>query len=1315
MNAPARRRRRWHFYPLVAFAAMFVLLTIAGLWFVSTTLGASIALAAAGLKAEGLEGRLAGPLRARSIEFARPQFRIIAEGVVFDWSPLGIFAGRLHVTDLAADSIAIVSAPSKEPSVLPVTLQPPLTIVIDRANVKRVRLGTPAQGNEWTPTFEMTDIALQSAAGDLSWVIERFGALTPAGRVDIHGSVGAIRPFPVDLTAQLTGERDGKRYRISATAKGELAKFEALVRGEEGGVTGEATVAIEPYELQAIRRVTGKLEGIDANAFASGAPRTLISVQADIAATKDGALEGPARFVNAQAGLIDQERLPITQLQGTLRIAAPRYEVRRAVVGFAGGGTASGDIRIEGQRAEAKLQVEGVDLSAWHAKLKPTKLAGRIEAHGTAQAQRFEVALKDPRFEVAGRASIEKERLTVEEARIARGASLATLQGTMDLGGRREFDFTGDLKHVDPSAFAAAPEGDINAKLRAKGSLEPALAGEIAFDALEGRLAGLALDGHAIVTGAEKRIEKADVELTLANAKLEAKGSWGRVGDALDVKFSAADLAPIGRAFAIDIAGAINADARVTGTFAAPAGTANAKGEKLRVPGGVGFETVALRLDVGGEAESKVDGAIDATGLTNATLTGRTTLANLANVTIAGTRAQHRITMRATLPAERSLLATANDPPRESRVSIALAGGLVDKVPALTWKGRIESASVAGVSPFALVAPATLTVARDLVEVGDARLKGEFGEARFAVTRWSRSMIEARGSSEGLITRPLVRALGLAVPPRSSLVFDAQWDVKAGATIDGFARIRRLRGDVRVGEPLVALGLEELSASLEAKGGQVKAVLSIRGAQVGRIDAQASTTIRKDGDGWKLPRESPVTGTLEANVPTLRWAADWLGPEAKLEGKLQASLAMGGTLGSPTWRGRVAADGIEVRDTAFGFDIDQGTAALAFDEHELRIERFELASAWRPTKRSDRRFDNVAKSARGVITAEGRIDFAARTGAVTVRAQSYPVTQLATRFIAGTGEARVTANENEININGAFKADAGWIGIPDSAPPSLSDDVLVDRGGEAPVEERDRQRLALDLRLSLGDQLWFVGRGLSTRLTGDVRLRGEPGRTLAATGSIRTEGGTYDAYGQKLAIERGVLSFLGTMENPGLNVLAVRVGDLPVTAGVEILGTVARPDVRLYSRPDVPDHEKLSWLVLGRGPAGASEKDTATLAAAASALLGASMGNRRLLRNLGFDEVGITRGSSGNLLGTMPQSTVAGRTGTTSSTDVFTVGKRLSKDLYVSYQQGLAEAQATLRFTYQVSQRLQLLLRAGDRPGVDAIYRFTFGGGDKKN
>ena len=1330
MNEPAtRRRRHWTFWPLVGVAAVFVIAFLLAGWILGSSGGASLALSAAGLEATGLEGRLAGPLRAKRIEFNRPQVRVVVENVTFDWAPLGLAGGKFHVTNLVAESISIATAPSHEPATLPLTLEPPLTIVVDKAQVKRVRFGTltnpkpgsestfakvdsdPGFGGGWTPDFEALDINLQSVAGGEAWVIEKLGATTKIGRVDVRGTVGARKPFNLDVTAELAGERDGRRYRITGTAKGELAKFEAIVRGTEGGVTGDAHVAIEPFEAQPVRRIAGNLGGIDINAFFPEAPRTLVSVQADIVATKDNALEGAAQLVNTETGPIDKERLPIAQLKGRLRIAPPRYDVLGATVAFAGGGSAKGDIRIDGAQAEMKLDVQGVDLAAWHGKLKPTKLAGVVEAHASAEVQRFSVNLEDPRFEIAGKAAIEKRKLTVQEVRIARGPSVAKLSGAMDLDGVRAFDFAGTLEHLDPSAFASAPQGEINARVRAKGIFSPAIAGELNVEGLDGRLAGLALSGHASVSGEEKRIAKADVSMTLGGSTLDAKGALGRTGDAMDVKLVSTDLAPIGKALAIDLAGALDIDARLTGTYAAPGGTARAKGEKLRVPGGVGFETLAIRMDIAGDASGKAEGAFDATNVTHATKIGAEVVAKAVNATLAGTRSRHRLSLQATLPAEMAPLALPTDAPREPRFSIVLAGGLVDKAAKMAWAGSIESASLTGHNAMQLAAPAPLTLARDRIEMGDALFKGDLGDARFAVTRWSPQAIELRGSSEGLLTRPIVRALGLAMSPRSNIVLAAQWDLKAGDTLDGFVRVKRVRGDLRMGEPPVALGVETLDASLEATRGQVKAALTLRGTQVGRIDASANTVVRKEDGEWRFPRNAPLSGSVEADVPTLKWAADWAGPEAKLEGRLRGKVAIGGMLGAPTYAGRIAADSIEVQNTTFGFDVDEGSAAFAFDEKTVRIEKFELASAWRPNDAAKKRFGNEVAMTRGTITAEGSLDLGDRSGAIVVHASSYPVSQLATRFIAGSGEARIAANERDITITGAFKADAGWLGIADSAPPSLSDDVLVDRGGEVPVAAGDRQRLALDFRLGLGDHLYFAGRGLFTRLVGDLRLRGEPGRSLAATGSIRTDGGTYDAYGQKLAIERGVLSFQGTLENPGLNVLAVRAQDLPVTAGVEILGTVSRPDVRLYSRPDVPDHEKLSWLVLGRGPADASEKDTATLAAAAGALLGAT-NNRRILRSFGLDDFGISRQNAGTL-GALPQSTVAGRTSSTSGTDVFTVGKRLTQDIYVSYQQGLADAQASLRFTYQVSRKLQFLLRAGDRPGVDAIYHFTFGG-DKK-
>ena len=53
-------------------------------------------------------------------------------------------------------------------------------------------------------------------------------------------------------------------------------------------------------------------------------------------------------------------------------------------------------------------------------------------------------------------------------------------------------------------------------------------------------------------------------------------------------------------------------------------------------------------------------------------------------------------------------------------------------------------------------------------------------------------------------------------------------------------------------------------------------------------------------------------------------------------------------------------------------------------------------------------------------------------------------------------------------------------------------------------------------------------------------------------------------------------------------------------------GTALAPRIRLYADPDMPDADKLAWLVLGRSPA-AGGAESAVLQQAALVLLGAMM------------------------------------------------------------------------------------------------------------
>src|SRR3546814_819635 len=85
---------------------------------------------------------------------------------------------------------------------------------------------------------------------------------------------------------------------------------------------------------------------------------------------------------------------------------------------------------------------------------------------------------------------------------------------------------------------------------------------------------------------------------------------------------------------------------------------------------------------------------------------------------------------------------------------------------------------------------------------------------------------------------------------------------------------------------------------------------------------------------------------------------------------------------------------------------------------------------------------------------------------------------------------------------------------------SASPDVVVldpvdpERGPAAPLE--------LDLTLVMGDDVKLRGFGLEGTLGGDLRVRAVPGREMTAVGNLEV-GGRYEAYGQKLRIERGHL------------------------------------------------------------------------------------------------------------------------------------------------------------------------------------------------
>ena len=265
------------------------------------------------------------------------------------------------------------------------------------------------------------------------------------------------------------------------------------------------------------------------------------------------------------------------------------------------------------------------------------------------------------------------------------------------------------------------------------------------------------------------------------------------------------------------------------------------------------------------------------------------------------------------------------------------------------------------------------------------------------------------------------------------------------------------------------------------------------------------------------------------------------------------------------------------------------------------------------------------------------------------------------------GEGSAVAQGGKITLSGKLAADEGaivYVATPDA---TLGDDVVV-KGWTRPEKRAlrfDDIPLLVDLSFDLGDHLTFSGEGIETRLAGAVRVTTGP-YGLVGKGSIRTVRGTYFAFGQRLDIDRGQLVFDGPLDNPGLDIVALRK-NLAVEAGVAVTGTVKVPVIQLTSNPPVPDSEKLSWLVLGQaGSDRSTGADLAALQAASAALLGAhgKPVSASVAQSIGLDDISLK------------SSTRSAQPGAPAAeTQVIAVGKRLTDRLTLVYEQGLTHCE----------------------------------------
>lgn len=1254
--------RDWQLIPTLLLAAIVIVLSAAaGLWWWAGTESSlqwvwRRVAQSQPLSAEGMSGTLRTGLAVRRLAWEREGLKIEAEDVELAWRPLFLLAGIVKLDRVHASALRITDTrpPSKEPWTLPDALVIRPEVELDDLRIGQVEWITAntVRADDLAGRYWFDGAAHGLRLDNLRWA---------GGTYRASATLGARGPLPLDAT--IAGKADAPvpgagalPVEFTATLRGPLADLQvaAQVNGAAPGVQAThatASARVTLWAEQPVPQARAQLNGLDLAALWPEAPQTQLAGEVRLAPAGTGTWQVNADVRNGIPGPWDEHRLPIAQLK-----AQGQWRKGMALVQDLDAGLGGGRMKASGQWKPGdagwtlRADLVGVDPAALHTQLAAAPVGGRVDLRQDGGTIAFDLGLKG-----GGRAAKAPSR---------RGARAKKVPVRIEI---RQVKANGRWAdgHLSVPVFAL---------VASDATLHGAIDAQIPSRSGSGRLSLQAPGLRATASGDLSEIAGRG-NLQVDSGDLALAQRWLQRLPGLD---AARKAPPIGGRAAVTLAW--------QGGWSDPAVQAR-------------VSSASLVLDARDPKQATPSWA--ATDVL-VTLTGRLSDATLA--------AQ----------------AHARQGQRQVGLQLAGRGGrapLRRGTPA-QWRGNIAKLDVSVLDPAISSSAWQLALQRPVdlrwspagseldVTAGQATLsapavKGAAPPSQALLAwdpvRWRAGELRTAGRLSGLplgwielLGGPQLAGSALA----GDMVFDAQWDASLGRELKLNASLARSRGDVTVlaetapgVSSRVAAGVRDARVTLASQGEQATLTLRWDSERAGVADGRLTTRLSRGGPaGWQWPQQAPISGTLRAQLPRIGVWSLLAPPGWRLRGSLSADVKAAGTRADPQLSGTLAADDLALRSVVDGIELRDGRLRARLDGNRLLLTEFTLHGGG--TQSSD-----------GTLSATGEAAWAGGTPRLQARAQ---LTRLRASIrsdrqltVSGRLEARVEPSATQ--VRGNLKVDQARITLPEETEPKLGDDVVVRDATSLGTTAQERNapprqtagapaapaKRSLDVAvdLDLGDDFQVQGRGLRTRLRGTLALTGQSLTAPQLAGTITTVRGEYRAYNQRLDVERGVLRFTGRIDNPVLDILAVRP-NISQRVGVLITGNAQAPFVRLYSEPELPDAEKLAWLVTGRA-APSTGAEAALVQQAALALLSSRRpGATSFASRVGLDELSVRRSDSAGA--------------------VVSLGKRFADNFYASYERSLSGALGTIYIFYDVSRRFTVRAETGERTGVDLIFKFAF-------
>jgi translocation and assembly module TamB len=1222
----------------ISLGALLLLVASFVLWMLHTESGARAALALArpwipsGLSYRALQGSIAGPLRITGFRYQDPAIALdlSVENATVDVAIFSFLAKRLRIERADIDGVTLVFSPSEtppspDPRVPRDPWVAPLDMQFDEVHLTRAEL-------RWPDAVPLLVSRLELAASWIGADIEarKLELESPDGQVSLSARLGAQSPKLRGLDARFRWRHGEHQWAGTLGARGDRANL-ALDAALTSPVHAALKGALAPVRAGSSRdgwSVQLSVPEFDPRPLVDTEAFDRVALELDAEGnTRDLALNGVLTLGKDRIHLEElllarrEQRLEVTSLRARLN-AEPAAVTGSAKLVLDGSKAASAQLAWEEFRlpdawAGANFRCSG--------QVALTASGERFAAHSSmrlARAQRYST--------LSLRVNGTKESLDITELELTQTPGSLSIAGQVDLGTPLRWQLKSQARAFDPSLFSDAWPGALDFDLESTGHwAESGPSARFKLASLDGKLRGRAITGSGDISLGRDLRPSGSLKLKSGGAAFEAVAA-ATPQARVDANLRIAEL----EEWRKDVQGALNASVVALGRWPAIQVQGHFEASRLR---GAGVNVDAARLDLDGADVRAPQGTakLSARGLSLAGFSFDELEASLE-----GNQAAHELKLSA----------------RGTPLSLVLGthGGFERG----GWVGQVQDLrlDIDKVPPLSLQQPVKLAVARDSLSLDNACLAG--GDMSLCASANRRQEVAEIHYSIRALPLNLIQAL--AAPESVATVeglLEGAGELRRASdgSLSGQASLTSAKGLLAQEGSDDSVRLEYRDFKLEANLARETGVARVHGTLVGQgeLDGEMNIAVRET--------DPSLNGKATLELKDLAPLAWWVPQLAKLQGKGNLSAEVSGTLAAPRFAFTVAASEVDTEIPLLGLHLHEGNFTAKLNH--------------------DGSFDATG----GIRSGDGelRIIGTQASGGMAIKLQG-------SKFLAAnTPGARViiapdltlTGKPGALALNGAVTIEEAEVNLEKltfARSYSTSPDVvIVDR------EQEIRNRslgLTTDVRILLGKDVKLAGYGLESTVAGELRVTEEPGEASRAIGEILVAG-TYEAFGRKLAIERGRLQYAGTaLDDPQLDILASRKLE-DVTAKLRVTGTAQKPKLDVFTDPAMSQTDAMSYLLTGKPASDLHGEDGAAVQNAAQSLGSVVLGNR-LLRKFGgkaglVDEVGVEQNS--DLGGS-----------------AFTVGKYLSPRLFVSYGVGLFEPGNAITVRWQFSERWSL--EANDSP-----------------